>query len=591
MTPVSPPLAAVLRFVWASLTVRLGRHVVTALSVVLAVAFLVSVGGEAVATRAVALADAAERRAADQVQTLRAAALTPRQDESLIALMVRDPDAAGRWLRGQLGDTAPAIDAATAAEALALLHWTSALPSSRAWLVMRSVPRDIWVTTLDGAGRLAALRAVERELRGVPLPLNNNQLEHFATRLPDFRAALAAFAQAERQRLDHLVAAGGVEVRFAALENDTIQAGDALLPVPDLLADWTDRDQTDLRAQLRLERLRLVAQTVLAERARRDPARIDVEAVDDWAGMIRSLQTAVAQPSPVVQVMMAQARNIFPSAAQLSQAAAGDLAARHLVITALDTALDDAALAQPALWKQRELPGEAVRLLGQDPATLAPRALTHLNRLLLGVAFPGISSPLAPVPAELDKVNDDDAPGLAARVALRAALGADDAAAVEAEQTRRERRATLSAAFSARGGDPVRPDTRRIALALLALLVCAVGVVNALIMAIHERFREIATMKCLGARDGFIVRTVLWEAAIVGTAGAILGAGLGSVVVLLQAGSRYGAAFWEVTPGHELILMALVGVATGVALALVGAVIPARIAARMQPVAALRVEA
>ena len=40
----------------------------------------------------------------------------------------------------------------------------------------------------------------------------------------------------------------------------------------------------------------------------------------------------------------------------------------------------------------------------------------------------------------------------------------------------------------------------------LSLLVCVVGIVNTQLMAVADRFREIGTMKCLGALDRFILR-------------------------------------------------------------------------------------
>ena len=43
------------------------------------------------------------------------------------------------------------------------------------------------------------------------------------------------------------------------------------------------------------------------------------------------------------------------------------------------------------------------------------------------------------------------------------------------------------------------PDlNRQIWLVIMALLVCTVGITNAMLMSVAERFREIGTMKCLG---------------------------------------------------------------------------------------------
>ena len=70
----------------------------------------------------------------------------------------------------------------------------------------------------------------------------------------------------------------------------------------------------------------------------------------------------------------------------------------------------------------------------------------------------------------------------------------------------------------------------------LSLLVCVVGIANAMLMSVTERFREIGTMKCLGALDTFIVKLFLLESTFQGLAGTSAGirhwlcadAGLGS---------------------------------------------------------------
>ena len=53
--------------------------------------------------------------------------------------------------------------------------------------------------------------------------------------------------------------------------------------------------------------------------------------------------------------------------------------------------------------------------------------------------------------------------------------------------------------------------TKQLWLVSMSLIVCVVGIANAMLMSVTERFREIGTMKCLGALDGFVVRLFLLE--------------------------------------------------------------------------------
>ena len=74
-------------------------------------------------------------------------------------------------------------------------------------------------------------------------------------------------------------------------------------------------------------------------------------------------------------------------------------------------------------------------------------------------------------------------------------------------------------------------------------------------MAVTERFREIATMKCLGAMDSFILKTFMIESGSVGFVGAVLGAVIGIILVFIQSTARYGS-FWSSLPVQYLFLAA-----------------------------------
>lgn len=127
-------------------------------------------------------------------------------------------------------------------------------------------------------------------------------------------------------------------------------------------------------------------------------------------------------------------------------------------------------------------------------------------------------------------------------------------------------------------------------IVILSLLVCVVGIINAQLMSVTERFREIGTMKCLGALDRFIVRFFVMEAAIQGFAGSVTGAALGVLTAFLGALMRFGTDIIQILPLQTMLTSASLAIATGIGLSLLGVLYPAIMAAKMQPVEAMRVE-
>jgi putative ABC transport system permease protein len=124
----------------------------------------------------------------------------------------------------------------------------------------------------------------------------------------------------------------------------------------------------------------------------------------------------------------------------------------------------------------------------------------------------------------------------------------------------------------------------------LALLVAFVGIVNAMLMSVTERFREIGTMKCLGALDQFIVKLFVIESLLLGAVGTAVGVVAGTILSLISATSSYGLIAMHELPVGRVLLDAAFCFAVGVGLTVAGAVYPAWEAARMQPVEAMRVE-
>ena len=125
---------------------------------------------------------------------------------------------------------------------------------------------------------------------------------------------------------------------------------------------------------------------------------------------------------------------------------------------------------------------------------------------------------------------------------------------------------------------------------VLSLLVCVVGIVNAQLMAVTERFREIGTMKCLGALDSFILRLFLLEAGIQGLIGSGAGAIIGGAFALVNFFLRFGTVSFTTLSWTQAGLSVAGATLVGCVLSLVGVMYPAMVAARMQPVEAMRVE-
>ncbi|HID11614.1 MAG TPA: FtsX-like permease family protein [Candidatus Latescibacteria bacterium] len=127
-------------------------------------------------------------------------------------------------------------------------------------------------------------------------------------------------------------------------------------------------------------------------------------------------------------------------------------------------------------------------------------------------------------------------------------------------------------------------------LVVLSLLVCLVGIWNSMLMSVTERFREIGTMKCLGALDFFIIKIFLLESSFQGVVGTLVGMFLGLVLSLAMSLGTYGSAVMRYFPWGAVLRWGILSFLIGSVLSVVAAIYPAYVAAKMEPVEAMRVD-
>ena len=124
----------------------------------------------------------------------------------------------------------------------------------------------------------------------------------------------------------------------------------------------------------------------------------------------------------------------------------------------------------------------------------------------------------------------------------------------------------------------------------LALMISFVGIVNAMLMSVTERFREIGTMKCLGALDSFVMKLFLVESLMKGVIGTSVGMLIGIILAYCEGAITYGNEVWTFIPFVEFIIICVSCFVGGVLLTVLGSLYPAHQAAKMTPVVALRAE-
>ena len=132
-------------------------------------------------------------------------------------------------------------------------------------------------------------------------------------------------------------------------------------------------------------------------------------------------------------------------------------------------------------------------------------------------------------------------------------------------------------------------------IALVSLIVGGVGIANIMYATVTERTREIGTMMAIGAKRRYILQLFLYQSMIVGFLGGILGCILGasgSILIVSYLGSyieqmaagAYTSKIFVIYAWEWFIISLIFGIIIGI----LAGILPARKAAKMDPVEALR---
>jgi putative ABC transport system permease protein len=129
-----------------------------------------------------------------------------------------------------------------------------------------------------------------------------------------------------------------------------------------------------------------------------------------------------------------------------------------------------------------------------------------------------------------------------------------------------------------------------IGIACISLVVGGVGIMNSMYTSVLERTREIGVMKAIGARNSAITQMFLIESGIIGMIGGILGCLLGAAMsktVEFIAVQALDATVIQASLSPELIIGSIL---FSFIVGCISGVMPARQAASLNPVDALRYE-
>lgn len=120
----------------------------------------------------------------------------------------------------------------------------------------------------------------------------------------------------------------------------------------------------------------------------------------------------------------------------------------------------------------------------------------------------------------------------------------------------------------------------------LSVIVSLFGIVNTLVLSIHERTRELGMLRAIGTSRSQVRRIVRYEAVITALIGAVLGVVLGAIFAVLVTIPLKDEGFATSIPVGTLVFLFVLAVIAGV----LAAILPARRAAKLDVLRALAYE-
>lgn len=277
-----------------------------------------------------------------------------------------------------------------------------------------------------------------------------------------------------------------------------------------------------------------------------------------------SLPLLAADPGALaairVHVRTGRVYDAFHEATRQPVALLGRVAAAQLHLTRVDD--------QPAIWirgRPITVVGIIDRAVRRPSATLAV-ILPTTTAQVLAQATRDTSGPELIV---------ETAPGAAQTIAAQAPLALRPEAPTALRSLAPPDPAQLRKAV---GGSL---DALFLLLALVSLVIGAIGIANTTLVAVLERVPEIGLRRAVGATRRQIAAQFIVETMMTGTYGGVVGASVGTILVVVIAASRQ----WGPTLDLRILLVApLLGTLTG----LVAGMQPAWRAAHVEPTDALR---